>query len=177
MHALAFHHAHQNLRGPCADDFRWEDDEGYQPTTDARGRFVADAEGRLPGIYTYLAGPPNGWPRAKVDHNLRVNVSDEVTVGAFDNASVMLYRFAPFFYKSDPSSCAPTGEGQDLSEGDKRGLQLLYPRDEQAVIDLRDRASTALSGLVRESSSESARADGSSYRTHLAERLTELAEV
>ena len=175
MHALAFHHAHQNLRGPCADEFRWEDDEGYDPTTDERGRFVADAAGRMPGIYTYLAGPPNGWPRAKVDHNLRVDTSDEVTVGAFDPASVMLYRFAPFFYMSDPSECAPTGDGQDLSAGDGRGLRLLYPRDEADGAELRQRASTALSAMVREDAAESGRPDVSPYRRRLVERLTDLA--
>ena len=175
MHALAFHHAHQNLRGPCAEEFRWEDDDGYDPTTDERGRFVADAAGRLPGIYTYLAGPPNGWPRAKVDHNLRVDTSDEVTVGAFDPASVMLYRFAPFFYRSDPSECAPTGDGQDLSAGDERGLRLLYPRDEADGAELRERASTALSAVVLKDAAESGRPDVSPYRRRLVERLTDLA--
>jgi hypothetical protein len=28
MHALAFQHEHQNFRGPCEDDFRWDDDPG-----------------------------------------------------------------------------------------------------------------------------------------------------
>ena len=73
LHALAFHHEHQNMRGPCEMAFRWDDDPGYQPTTDARGTFVPDAQGRRPGIYTYLSGHPNSWPRAKVDHNLRTD--------------------------------------------------------------------------------------------------------
>lgn len=127
LHALAFHHEHQNMRGPCEDDFRWEDDEGYVPTTDARGVFVTDAAGRSPGIYTYLAGPPNRWSRQKVDHNLRTSDDPTTIAGPFDAASVMLYRFAPFFYLSDPSPCAPTGNGEDLSDGDERGLSVLYP--------------------------------------------------
>lgn len=143
MHALGFHHAHQNLRGPCADEFRWDDDPGYQPTTDATGRFVPDAAGRRPGIYTYLAGPPNNWSKAKVDHNLRTNVSDDVVVGPFDAASVMLYRFAAFFYKTSPSACAPTGDGQNLSEGDKRGLRLLYPEADAEMEAIRGRAAAA----------------------------------
>lgn len=65
LHALAFHHEHQNMRGPCELAFRWEDDPGYQPTRDARGTFVADANGRRPGIYTYLSGFPNNWPKAR----------------------------------------------------------------------------------------------------------------
>ncbi len=127
LHALAFQHEHQNMRGPCEDDFRWEDDEDYVPTTDARGVFVKDAAGRSPGIYTYLAGPPNRWSRQKVDHNLRTSDDPGTIASTFDAASVMLYRFAPFFYLSDPSPCAPTGNGEDLSDGDKRGLGVLYP--------------------------------------------------
>lgn len=148
LHALSFHHAHQNLRGPCAEEFRWEDDPGYQPTTDARGVFVPDANGRSPGIYTYLAGPPNRWPRQKVDHNLRTVVTDDVVIGPFDAESVMLYVFEPFFYKTHPSACAPTGNGIDLSEGDKRGLQLLYPHSAQRVTELRGRAVSALTTLT-----------------------------
>jgi hypothetical protein len=88
---------------------------------------VKDAAGRAPGIYTYLAGEPNKWSKAKVDHNLRTENDPFAVMGPFDPASIMLYRFAAFFYKSNPSACAPTGPGQELSEGDKRGLALLYP--------------------------------------------------
>ena len=116
------------MRGPCEHEFRWEDDTGYQPTRDARGAFVADPAGLRPGIYTYLSGPPNSWPRSKVDHNLRLQIDDpDVVAGPFDPASVMLYRFPPLFYKSVPSRCAPSGDGTDLSDGDRRGLRLLYP--------------------------------------------------
>lgn len=133
LHALAFEHEHQNMRGPCSDDFRWDDDPGYVPTTNASGVFVPDAQGRRPGIYTYLAGPPNQWSKAKVDHNLRTVEDPNAVAGPFDAASVMLYRFAPFFYKTSPSPCAPTGPGLELSEGDERGLQLLYPAAAEAV--------------------------------------------
>jgi len=133
LHALAFQHEHQNMRGPCSNDFRWDNDPGYVPTTNANGVFVPDADGRRPGIYTYLAGPPNQWSKAKVDHNLRTVEDPGAVAGPFDAASVMLYRFAPFFYKSSPSPCAPTGKGLDLSEGDTRGLQLLYPAAAEEV--------------------------------------------
>ena len=127
MHAVGFHHEHQNMRGPCQDEFRWEDDPGYVPTRNARGTFILDTEGRRPGIYTYLRGPPNEWDKDQIDDNLRTAEDPDVVAGPFDPASVMLYRFPPFFYKQDPSPCAPTGDGQSLSEGDRRGLQLLYP--------------------------------------------------
>jgi hypothetical protein len=147
LHALAFHHAHQNLRGPCEDEFRWDDDPGYVPTRDAGGVFVPDAQGRRPGVYTYLAGPPNSWPKAKVDHNLRTEESPDVVAGPFDRASVMLYVFEPFFYKTQPSACAPNGNGVDISAGDKRGLQLLYPGDPVALQEIADRASRAQDAL------------------------------
>jgi hypothetical protein len=127
LHALGFHHSHQNMRGPCQASFRWEDDEGYQPTRDERGTFIPDPSGRRPGIYTYLGGFPNFWDRAKVDHNLKTEEDPRLVVGPFDRASVMLYRFPDLFYKTVPNSCAPSGDGQSLSEGDRRGLQLLYP--------------------------------------------------
>ena len=147
LHALAFHHAHQNLRGPCEDEFRWDDDPDYVPTRDARGVFVPDPQGRRPGIYTYLAGPPNSWPKAKVDHNLRTEESAEVVVGPFDPTSVMLYVFEPFFYKNQPSPCAPDGNGIDISAGDKRGLQLLYPGEPGALSEVAGRASRARDAL------------------------------
>ncbi len=127
LHALAFKHAHQNDRGPCQQQFRWDDDPGYVPTTDPSGRYVSDAQGRKPGIYTYLSGPPNQWSRGKVDHNLRSTGSVHDVAGPFDRSSVMLYRFPQWFYTSWPSECAPDGNGQELSDGDRRGLKLLYP--------------------------------------------------
>jgi len=141
LHALAFHHEHQNMRGPCEDAFRWDDDAGYVPTRGDRGQFVPDAAGRRPGIYTYLAGPPNSWSRAKVDHNLRTDPNSPATAGRFDGGSLMLYSFQSFFYKTDPSPCAPTGNGIDLSDGDKRGLQLLYPETADALSELAVRVS------------------------------------
>ena len=147
LHALGFQHEHQNMRGPCEAEFRWEDDPGYIPTQDARGVFVRDAAGRLPGIYTYLAGAPNRWPRAKVDHNLRTEESEDTVAGPFDKASVMLYRFDAFFYKSSPSPCAPTTEGVDLSDGDKRALRLIYPRTAAELETIGGRAEAALTEL------------------------------
>ncbi|MEM7166903.1 MAG: hypothetical protein AAF581_15675 [Planctomycetota bacterium] len=133
MHALAFHHEHQNLLGNCESEFRWDDDDDYERTLDARGMCIPDDEGRRPGIYTYLAAFPNYWGRAKVDRNLRPVSGTGIRAGEFDSESVMLYRFPPLFYKSDPSPCAPTGNGIDLSAGDRAGLLSLYPREEVAV--------------------------------------------
>jgi hypothetical protein len=178
LHALAFHHAHQNLRGPCEEDFRWDDDPGYVPTRDAQGRFVPDPQGRRPGIYTYLSGPPNSWSRAKVDHNLRTANSPDVIVGPFDPASVMLYRFAAFFYKSSPSTCAPTGNGTDISDGDKRGLRLLYPEVVSDLAESAERSARALEKvggqLESAAAPESAAAGSALSSSALQARLVEL---
>ena len=136
MHAVAFHHEHQNLNGPCQDEFRWEDDPGYVPTKDANGVYRPDAQNRRPGIYTYLSGAPNKWSRAKVEHNLKADGDDSNTAGVFDRSSVMLYRFPPLFYRTAGSACAPLGDGQNLSEQDIAGLQYLYP--DSADASLRD---------------------------------------
>jgi hypothetical protein len=134
LHAVAFQHEHQNMRGPCENEFRWDDDPGYQPTQNANGVFLPDANGKRPGVYTFLGGAPNFWSRAKVDHNLRGVEKPAATVaGPADTASVMLYRFAPMFFHTDPSPCAPSSDGQHLSDGDKRGLHLLYPKQVQDV--------------------------------------------
>lgn len=141
LHALAFHHEHQNMRGPCSEAFRWEDDFGYQPTRDASGRYITDGQGRRPGIYTYLAGAPNYWPRSKVDYNLRTREDPSLVVGPFDSDSVMLYRFPALFYRTENSPCAPTGDGLELSSGDIRGLRLLYGDrpDDLAAFEARSR--------------------------------------
>jgi hypothetical protein len=133
LHAIAFFHEHQNPAGECTQQFRWEDDPGYLPTTDARGQYIPDAAGLRPGIYTFLAGAPNHWPREKVDRNLRPLPGQGTVVGPFDQASVMLYRFPALFYATNPSPCAPTGNGIDLSPGDVAGLARLYPFDPAGV--------------------------------------------
>ncbi len=155
LHALAFHHEHQNMRGPCEAAFRWEDDPGYQPTKDARGAYLSDSAGRRPGVYTYLSGFPNGWSKAKIDHNLRTSTdSPALTAGFFDPASVMLYRFPALFYRTQPSPCAPTGDGQQLSDGDKRALALLYPEQAQALEAIGRRREALVSTIESSSAAE-----------------------
>ncbi len=176
LHALAFQHAHQNLRGPCEDEFRWEDDPGYLPTQDVYGMFIADDAGRRPGIYTYLAGAPNRWPRRMVDHNLRMVESPDTIAGPFDSASIMLYAFEPFFYKTTPSACAPTGNGIDLSDGDRRGLRLLYPGTAAGVSEFTTRAEEVLDriGAGSESGLQNAAGAGSPYRARVIDLLITL---
>jgi hypothetical protein len=164
LHALAFHHEHQNMRGPCEASFRWEDDPGYQPTRDPRGAYIPDANGRRPGIYTYLSGFPNGWSKAKVDHNLRTNNDNPtVTTGPFDPASVMLYRFPPLFYRAQPSPCAPSGDGLGLSNGDIRGLRLLYPEQAEDLEAIGTRRQALLTTIEAASDVGLESVDGASH--------------
>lgn len=129
LHALGVLHEHTNLDGPCQRQFRWEDDAGYSLTLDARGVAVPDGRGLRPGIYTYLAHAPNRWSRAKVDMNLRPMPGQGIEGGSFDRASVMLYQFDSFFYRDGADNpCAPITTAGRLSEGDRAGLQRLYPR-------------------------------------------------
>jgi hypothetical protein len=150
LHALAFLHSHQNMRGPCEAAFRWEDDQGYESTKNANGAFVTDAAGRRPGIYTYLSGYPNFWNKKKVDRNLRTEEDATAVAGPFDRASVMLYRFCPLFYKCPQTDCAPSGDGISLSEGDKRGLQLLYPYGTPEIAAVIEKKGVILSMLEGE---------------------------
>jgi len=177
LHALGFQHEHQNQRGPCEEEFRWEDDPRYTPTKDKHGVFIPDQPGRRPGIYTYLAGAPNYWPREKVDYNLRRITTPEVITGPFDSASIMLYSFDPLFYKTTPSKCAATGNGIDLSEGDRRGLQLLYPGSPDGISKARGQAQEVLDriGARHESGLEAARGSGSPYRARVIDLLSYLA--
>lgn len=147
LHALGFHHEHGNLHGPCQSEFRWEDDPGYGATTDALGTYIPDVKGRRPGVYTYLGGYPNFWPRSKVDHNLRPSTASGIAHGSFDRLSVMLYRFPPLFYKTPNSPCAPASLGEELSPGDIEGLKRIYPASGQGIATAVERRTALLDSL------------------------------
>lgn len=132
-HALGFQHEHQNPVGGC--DFRFDDDPGYVLTKDQDGWYATDANGRRPGLYTYLGGYANYWPKAKVDDNLRaLSVSSAFLVGAFDKSSIMKYFFGAFmFVGGDRSPCYTSSENLSLSDQDKEGARRAYPRDAPAM--------------------------------------------
>jgi hypothetical protein len=147
LHALGFHHEHQNLRGPCQNLLRWADDPGYLPTRNAEGVLGPDYAGRRPGVYTYLAGAPNYWSKGEVNENLRTLKSSGLIIGEFDHESIMLYRFEAFLYKFLPNDCMPVGDGIDLSVGDRDGLQRLYPCEKDEASDFKAQAHRALRRL------------------------------
>src|SRR5262245_1308160 len=128
-HAIGLVHEHQHPAFDC--DWRWDDDAGYQPTTDEYGEFIADAQGHHPGIYTQFGGPPNKWPKQRVDSNIR-KLSDESAYGFgnFDRLSVMKYYFDEWLYiKGKDSACYTSIENNVLSEEDKRRIVRFYPGD------------------------------------------------
>jgi hypothetical protein len=94
-----------------------------------------------------------------------------VVIGPFDTDSVMLYEFESFFYKNDPSPCAPTGNGKDLSDGDKRGLALLYPHTAEDVETIKKDAAAAQDALRDVGGAEEAVGEESAYQKRVRELL------
>jgi len=128
-HALGFWHEHQHPQQPC--DFRWNDDPGYIATVDGFGQYIRDPAGRRPGLYTVLGGPPNEWPRWKVDANLAaITTSHMFDVSPFDNASIMKYSFDGWMFVSGTSShCYSTTDNNQLSPRDIEAVRRAYPMD------------------------------------------------
>jgi len=128
-HALGFEHEHQHPTLGCDVDFRWEDDPGYVLTRDTLGQFIRDANGKAPAIYTVLGGPPNRWPRAKVDFNLRqLPESHMFLVLPFDKLSIMKYYFPEWMFVGGTAShCFSGSENVTLSSGDKAAAADAYP--------------------------------------------------
>lgn len=77
-----------------------------------------------PVVYRALAGPPNNWDKAKVDHNVfRKYEADQTQFSDFDPSSVMLY----FFPASWTEDGVGTTDNEELSETDKRFVKRCYP--------------------------------------------------
>lgn len=128
-HALGLEHEHQFPSEGCDSQFRWYDDLGYVPTTNSRGEYIVDSQGRRPGIYTVLGGPPNEWPRSKVDFNLRqLNSSNAYLTTEFNADSIMKYYFEPWmFVNGQESYCYSGSANNTLSPGDIVGIKRAYP--------------------------------------------------
>lgn len=127
-HALGFQHEHQHPPGGCDNEFRWEDDPDYVETRDQSKRFIPDEEGRYPGIYTVLGGPPYHWPKSKVDHNLRqLQPSSAYETSTFDRHSIMMYAFDVWMLREPNSHCRVTQPARGLSPLDIIGAKRAYP--------------------------------------------------
>jgi hypothetical protein len=131
-HALGFEHEHQSPAGGCGSQFRFDDDESYTPTTDSYGEFIEDAQGRRPGIYRWLGGPPNNWPKSRVDDNMKeLSNSSRIYVGPYDPKSIMEYSFPEWMCKTANNMCC-VPENLNLSNGDIAGILRFYPMERKA---------------------------------------------
>lgn len=127
-HALGLHHEHQHPSQGCESEFRWYDDPGYLLTKGRYGDYVQDPNGRRPGLYTYLGGHSNNWPKSQVDSNLKqLTNSSAYSFGAFDSDSIMLYSFQPWMFVHSTTSYCYTPNNADLSDEDKRRIAEIYP--------------------------------------------------
>ncbi|HEX7723052.1 MAG TPA: hypothetical protein VF397_12895 [Pyrinomonadaceae bacterium] len=148
-HALGFQHEHQTPVGGCDLDFRWEDDPAYLPTVDGFGQFIPDGDGKRPGIYTVLGGPPNRWPQAKVDHNLRqLSNAHAFMVSAFDPQSIMKYYFGDWMFRTGTSSHCFSQRNDVLSDLDKAGAASAYPAAHDEMASSLEQKKTLLKTLI-----------------------------
>lgn len=146
-HALGFEHEHQHPIGGCDLEFRWDDDPGYQATFDAFGQFIPDDQGRRPGIYTLLGGPPNNWQKSKVEFNLKQitsNDSHAFLVSSFDDASIMKYFFEKKMFVNGEKSHCYSPQNNTLSSLDKNGIALAYPFSRETAREVFDRQEIVL---------------------------------
>jgi hypothetical protein len=127
-HALGFEHEHQSPDAPCDTEFRWNDDPGYARKRDVYGQFIPDDQGRRPGIYTLLEGPPNKWSEEQINFNLKkLPFSADFLMGAFDKTSIMKYYFDDWMFTNGIHSGCYSGENLTLSSQDKIFVANAYP--------------------------------------------------
>lgn len=137
-HALGLHHEHQHPTSDCGNALRLEDDLGYQLTLDAGDRAVADEDGRRPGVLTLLQHAPNHWSRRDAEFNMQqLRKTRKLAVMEFDPKSIMLYEFAPEWYRDDaPAECLPTGvRATEPSELDYKMVAQTYQEIMQSWLD------------------------------------------
>lgn len=137
-HALGLQHEHQHPTSECGNALRLEDDAGYQITVDENDRAVPDSEGRRPGVLTLLQYAPNYWSRRDAEFNMRqLRKTRKLAVSEYDPKSIMLYEFAPEWYRDDaPEACLPTGvRATEPSELDYKMVAQTYQEIMQSFLD------------------------------------------
>jgi len=149
-HALGFEHEHQSPVSPCEQEFRWDDEAGYTQKRDMYGQFIPDSQGKKPGIYTVLEGPPNNWSKEQIDFNLRqLPNSTDWILSSFDKQSIMKYRFDPWMFLQGEHSGCYSAQNLILSPEDISAAQKIYPRDSPAMTAAAQDQSRALQQLVK----------------------------
>ena len=148
-HALGFEHEHQSPKEGCEDEIRWEDEAGYIPTKDQYGYYIADAQGRHPGIYTVFSAGSDPWDKEKVAANLkRIPNSRAFETSAFDRNSIMKYYLEPLILIKGEASRCYSPEATRISPLDREGALKLYPRDPQQIQVVVNEQKSALSAFA-----------------------------
>jgi hypothetical protein len=102
------------------------------------GWYTIDKNGKYPGLYTYMGGKANYWPKQKVDDNLQSipasSAYSPYLIGTFDKTSIMKYYYDAFmFISGDKSPCFTPSENETLSAQDMMGASEAYSDDPSKV--------------------------------------------
>lgn len=128
-HAIGFLHEHQSPSGKCDKEFRWEDEEGYEPNFTKTDGFIRDNQGLSPGIFRVMESKPYEWTHQQVIDNMQMLQRDYAFARTkFDPQSIMKYYYEPWMYiKGEKSSCYSKQENTKLSDMDKKAAAMAYP--------------------------------------------------
>jgi hypothetical protein len=149
-HALGFEHEHQGPKEGCENELRWDNDEGYIPTKDQEGYYIADSQGRRPGVYTVFSGGPDPWEKKQVDANLkRLRNSRAYETSSFDRDSIMKYYLEPIILKQGKSSRCYSPEATRISPLDRKGAAKLYPLTGKRIQKIVNELKRALAAVVK----------------------------
>ena len=80
-----------------------------------------------------MGGPPNYWPKHKVDHNLRQLKQGGLTNSGHDSDSIMHYSFPTWMFIENEKSPCYTSENHDLSATDKIMMEKAYPFKKEII--------------------------------------------
>jgi tetratricopeptide (TPR) repeat protein len=126
-HAIGFMHEHEHPGAACSSEFRWLDDPGYEITFDNNGTFMADRNGRLPGMLSYFA-TTQGWLPLKTYSQLAsIEATQGTVLGPVDVTSIMQYPMDPFLLRTGKASPCYATRNNVLSKGDEDMAQKEYP--------------------------------------------------
>lgn len=132
-HAIGFGHEHQSFSSTCEEELRWNNDQGYIEKQNPITKEFIPNEGKRPGIYTVLGGPPNSWSIPRIDFNLRkLPRQGDWYFSQFDKNSIMKYNFEKWMYKDISASLISgcySSENLTLSAQDKIAVAEAYPFD------------------------------------------------
>jgi hypothetical protein len=124
---LGFLHEHSHPIAACSTEIRWLDDPGYELTIDNSGVFMADRNGRMPGLFSFYAAT-QGWVPLKTYLQLgSIEATPDEALGAVDTTSIMQYPMYGFLLRTGKASPCYAERNSVLSQGDKEMAGRQYP--------------------------------------------------